>query len=1038
MDMHNFNIRLRSFQSKLGRKLFTVFVCCAILPLLILSSLTYILVARQIEDQARKKLQQEAKSFGLTIYDRLLLVEAQLQLLAVSAQNPSSIPDKLFGMSDGSFGANLDAIALIKPQSTPKVILGKMKSVPAFPTELWSHLSNGRSAVITEPYAGVEGSRVYLVRAISYQDQNDGVLLAEIKPKYIWSLGDANPLPPMTEFCVIDDQNTILMTTISFLDPKLKQLLSINKGTIFKSQKTDLEINNFLVCGWTLFLKTNFDTPGWKIILTQSRAEFFQPVYEFRFAFLLSILLTFWVILLISIHYIRKTLIPVEKLKMGTQRILKGEFDTPVDYYSKDEFDDLIYSFNQMSFELGRQVQALKIIARIGKETSGILDPKKLLEVELAIMEKELKFKRVLVCLADSDRQYLNCTAWFGWNASLDEQLATTRMAINQRFENDVLTKTFHGKKTVLWQRPETKNSLSEADRFFYELTEAKELFSVPIIYENQALGILVIESQDHQLLTEGEQQLIKGIAAQTASGIYNGIYFKKLQHSEERFRIVFDNIAAGMCLLDASGNIIKVNTRFGEILGYETDQLKGKNWQDISHPEDIGKTKDMIENLKSGFSMTELYEKRFIHRNSRIVPTLVSPSLVKDESDQPMYYILQIQDISKQKAAESEKKKIEQQLMQSHKMEAMGTLAGGIAHDFNNIISAIMGQVELGQLQVNDVAKVKERFDGVLQAAQRAKALVQQILTFSRRSDQQKTVINISVLVKEALDLLRASLPANIVIQSHLGAKESNIMADPNQIHQVIMNLGTNAYHAMDAKGGTLSVRLENICTDTFDSKGGTDLKDGKYVKISINDTGYGIAAENIKRIFDPYFKTKKKGKSTGLGLALVHGIIKEHQGSISVKSQIGEGTSFEILLPRLEGKAVSENTVSKSLESGKKRILFVDDEMIIIELGTDMLTHLGYQVESFQNPLKALSTLKAEPNRYDLVITDFNMPEMNGDVLAQEIEKFNPDLPVILCSGYQEWGNPKDTLPIVLKAVLHKPFTLSELTRTIRKVLA
>jgi PAS domain S-box-containing protein len=1040
MDMHYFNLRLHFLQSKLGRKLFTVSVCCAILPLLILATLTYILVAHQIEDQGRKELQRAAKSFGLTVYDRLLLVEAHLQLLAPSTQNPgNNIPDTRFKTLEDSFGANLNAIALVKPQTTPKVLFGKIKSVPSLPTELWSHISNGRSAVITEPYVGAKGSRVYLVRAISYQDQNDGVLLAEIKPKYIWSLGDANPLPPMTEFFVVDDHNTVLMTTIPFWDPKLKQLLSLNKGTAFESRKTGFEINNSLVCGWTLFLKANFYTPGWKILLTQSRTKFFQPLYEFRFAFLLSILLTLGGILWISIHYIRKTLILMEKLKMGTQRILKGEFDTPVDHYKKDEFDDLICSFNQMSFELGRQIQALKVIAKIGRETSGILDPKRLLEIELAIMKKELEFKRVLVCLVDSDRQNFNCTAWFGWNESADEQLAVTCIPIPRTVENGVIAKAFHEKKAAFWQRSEAKNDLSEVDQFFCKLSKAEALFCVPIIYKDQTLGLLMVESQDHKALTVNEQQLIKGIAAQTASGIYIGVYFNKLQHSEDRFRTVFDNIAAGMCLLDALGNIIKANTRFGEIIGYETEYLKRKNWRNISHPEDMDKTTILMENLKSGLTKTELYEKRFIHRDGRIVPTLVSPSLVKDESDQPMYYILQIQNLDKQKAAESEKRKIEHQLMQSQKMDAMGTLAGGIAHDFNNIISAIMGQVELGQLQVNDVAKVKERFDGVLQAAQRAKALVQQILMFCRRSDQKKEVTDITVLFKETLDLLRASLPANIVIESHLDAKESSVLADPNQIHQVIMNLGTNAYHAMDAKGGTLSVRLENICIDNLDFEGGTDLKKGKYVKITISDTGHGIAAENIKRIFDPYFTTQKKGKGAGLGLALVHGIVEEHQGSISVKSKIEEGTSFKILLPCLEESgAIPEDTASNGLESGKERILFIDDETIIIELGTDMLTHLGYWVESFQNPLKALSTLKSEPNRYDLVITDFNMPEMNGDVLAQEIEKLKPDLPVILCSGYQEWADPKENLPFSLKAVLHKPFTLSELTKTIRKVLA
>ena len=1037
--MHLFNFNLRLFQSKLGRKFFTIFVCCALLPILILSSLTYILVTHQLKDQTQKQLQRTAKSYGLTIYDRLLLVDTQLQLLAMSAQDPEITMDKLAILVDDSVSISLDAVALVKPQTAPQILFGEMTSIPSLPLNHWPHLATGRSSVFTQPYLGTEGSRVYMFRAVSNQNQKAGVLLAEINPKYIWSLGDANPLPSMTEFCVLNDQNNILISTISYLDPKLKQLLSINKKSIFQNKIPESITNDYMASSWTLFLKPSFNESGWRIILTQSNTEILQPIYEFRRAFLLSILLTFWIILLMSIRYIRKNLIPLKELEMGTQRILNGEFETPVDYHSGDEFDDLVYSFNQMSSELGWQVKALGVIAQIGKETSAILDSKELLEVELAIIEKQLTFSRVLVCLVDSDQRYLNCTAWFGWEPSAKEHLPKMRIDITRTSEEDIITETIINKKSICWQRPDPKEKISEMDRFFLRLTQNQMLFCVPIIYESKVLGLVVVESPESHPLTTGEQELIKGIAAQTASGIYNSVSFKKLQNSETRFRTVFDNTAAGMCLADAKDTIIKANTRFGDILGYQSDQLKGRNWQNICHPEDVEKAERIKNNLLSDSHLAELYEMRLIHYDHRIVSVLISTSLVTDDDNRPVYYISQILDLSKQKAVESEKKTIEQQLMQSQKMEAMGTLAGGIAHDFNNIISAIMGQVELGQLQVDQVTKVKERFDGIFKAAQRAKALVQQILMFSRRSEHQKNVICIATLIKEALDLLRASLPANIIIQSNLSCSKCNVLADPNQIHQVIMNLGTNAYHAMADKGGTLSMRLNIIHVGNTDSNGdGTNLKEGKYVKITISDTGYGISEKNLKRIFDPYFTTKKKGKGTGLGLAMVHGIVKAHQGAISVKSQVGKGSTFEILLPQLDGgNSVLEKITPQRLESGKERILFIDDETIIIELGTDMLTHLGYRVESFQDPLKALSSLKSEPNRYDLVITDFNMPKMNGDVLVQEIEKVKPDLPIILCSGYQEWSYPKENFPAALKAVLIKPFTLSELTKTIREAL-
>ncbi|MGD9211885.1 MAG: PAS domain S-box protein [Desulfobacteraceae bacterium] len=1038
--MRPFNFSIRLFKSKLGRKFFTVFVCCALLPILFLSSITYTLVTNQLEDQTHNQLQRAAKSFGLTIYDRLLLVDAQLQLLVRSTRDYIHRLDKFSETLDKSVWSNLDAVALVKPQGVQFSFLGRISFIPTFSTDVWSHLSSGYPTLITQPHTKFTGRKVYVVRAIFPNDPKAGILLAEIKPKYLWSLGDANPLPPMTEFCVTDSNNEFLINTISTANySQIKHLTRNKSGGMRQDQSEEDYRDDILVSQWTLFFKPKFLISGWKITLVQLNENIFKPVHEFKRVFLLSILLTFWIILLISIVYIRKSLIPLEKLREGTRRILQGKFDIPVEHRSGDEFDALIDSFNQMSCDLGRQVRGLRGIALIGRKTAGITDSHQLLDIELEIMEKELGFAGALVLLVGSSQQSLRCVSWYGWNESEDEQLKQVNIPIKALSQQDIPTRTMQAKEAAIWHRPDKgTTNLSELNIILLKLTDAQMLYCAPIIYENFALGLLIVESQKGQSISESDQELIKGIAAQTASGIYNSISFKKLRSSEERFRSLFDNAAAGMGLIDANGMIVKANTHLGEIVGYQAKQLHGSNWRSFSHPDDIDKTIEVSNILKAGKRPTELYEMRLIHQNGREVPVLISTSMVRDESSDSLFYISHVQDLSEQKAAEAEKKEIESKLIQSQKLEAMGTLAGGIAHDFNNIISALMGQAELGLLELDHTLKIKDRFDGILKAAHRAKALVQQILTFSRQSEQKKQVVQLSSLVKETMDLLGATLPANIIIDSNMLSDKDYILADPNKIHQVIMNLGTNAYQAMAETGGMLTVKLENICIDSSESGSNMDINSGNFVKVSVSDTGCGIDPETLKRIFDPYFTTKEKGKGTGLGLALVHGIIKEHGGSITVESQKGRGTTFIILLPQWEDEVVKENVSSEIQGGGTQRILFVDDEPVLIELASDLLTHLGYQIESCQNPMDALELLRSEPNRFDLVITDYNMPKMNGDKLACEIEKIKPDLPVILCSGYQEWRNPNDDLPKTLKAVLPKPFTLKELSGTINKALS
>jgi PAS domain S-box-containing protein len=393
--------------------------------------------------------------------------------------------------------------------------------------------------------------------------------------------------------------------------------------------------------------------------------------------------------------------------------------------------------------------------------------------------------------------------------------------------------------------------------------------------------------------------------------------------------------------------------------------------------------------------------------------------------------------DITELKLAEEEKRKLEEHLRQSEKMEAIGTLAGGIAHDFNNILGAVLGYTQLAQLDLPEGSPLHYKLDQVLKAGERAKDLVQQILAFSRQGEQEQRPIHIMPVVKEALKLIRASLPQSIEIKQYLGIKEDMILGDPTQIHQVIMNLCTNAAHAMPGGKGLIDIDLGEITLALEDLKAFPKLLPGPYLRLSVRDTGEGIDPTILPRIFDPFFTTKESGKGTGMGLAVVHGIVKSHKGEITVYSEPGIGTTFRVYLPQIQQTIISEGRIEEPLPTGKERILFVDDEPGIVESLVEMLKRLGYSLSSRVSSLEALEAFKAKPNHFDLVITDQTMPQMNGAELAREILKIRPDIPVILCSGFSEIITPEEALAIGVRKFLMKPVLMSELAVAIRKVL-
>ena len=375
--------------------------------------------------------------------------------------------------------------------------------------------------------------------------------------------------------------------------------------------------------------------------------------------------------------------------------------------------------------------------------------------------------------------------------------------------------------------------------------------------------------------------------------------------------------------------------------------------------------------------------------------------------------------------------------LEHAHKMESIGTLAGGIAHDFNNILSVILGYAEMAKDDCQPGSSISKDLDEVLGAGNRAKGLVQQILAFSRQDDMERTLIQPASIVQEVIQMLRSSLPTTIEITKDIDVVTGLVFVDPSQLSQILMNLCTNAFHAMEDTGGKLDISLKEVTLSDEDLIHEPGVKNGTFIQLSIADSGTGVAPNIKNKIFDPYFTTKETGKGTGMGLAMVHGIVKNYGGFITLYSELGAGTVFHVFLPTVEQEALTENKISNPLPMGKERILFVDDEELLATMGKSMLEKLGYHVTIRTSSLEALETFQDHPDQFDIVITDQTMPGMTGADLASKLMQIKPEIPIILCTGYSTIISEEKAKAMGIKEFAFKPLAKKDIAQLIRKVL-
>lgn len=508
----------------------------------------------------------------------------------------------------------------------------------------------------------------------------------------------------------------------------------------------------------------------------------------------------------------------------------------------------------------------------------------------------------------------------------------------------------------------------------------------------------------------------------------------EKLRRSHELFLTVLESIDAKIYVVDKeSCEILFMNQQMQQTFGGEL--AGGICWRDFhgqSGPcRSCQRTRasDDRENSGDGWVWEDFNPAtgRWYRNHQRIIKWV----------DQRLVRLHMATDISDQKRLEKEGKEYERRIQQLQKMEAIGTLAGGIAHDFNNILAAVFGYAELAILHSANLPVLHRNLGGILEAARRAKALVQQILLFGRQDEQELRPLQLRPLIREALKMLRSSLPTTIRIVTRLHGDFDNVLANPTQIHQILMNLCANAAQAMEDEGGVLTVGLSQVKLDEEAVRHHPGRRSGNYLKLRVQDTGRGIPADMIDKIYNPYFTTKAKGQGTGLGLSVVHGIVQSYAGIIEVGSELGRSTVFDIYLPAIHLAAVGEDRPLDRLPGGSEHILLVDDEPMLVEVLQGMLRLLGYRVTATTSSLNALRFLESDPSAFDLVITDMTMPEMTGDRLTAKMRAIRPELPVIICTGFNRRLNDNKPETFAVQAILMKPVEQPDLARTVREVL-
>jgi PAS domain S-box-containing protein len=686
------------------------------------------------------------------------------------------------------------------------------------------------------------------------------------------------------------------------------------------------------------------------------------------------------------------------------------------------------------------------LIQEIGRATSSILDIDKLINTLVHIMETHIDFDRGLIMLADKNKNRLFYIAGYGYNDEIEMFLRQSEFHLDNPRSQGVFIVAFKDRKPILVNDiAEIERTLSKRSQEFAKKMGVESLICVPIVYENESLGILAVDNlKSKRPLTTSDMNLLMGVASQTAVGITNAMSFQKTQESEKKYRELVENANSIIMRRDINGNITFFNEFAQKFFGYTEDEILGKSLEGTIFPENES-TRIYLESLLSQLNHTPqkpiINEKESVLRNGKKIWIAWTYRPIFD-SDKNLAEILCIgTDITELKQAELDKRNLEAQLQRAQKMEAIGTLAGGVAHDLNNILSGIVSYPELLLMDIPQDSPLRRPILTIQKAGERAAAIVQDLLTLARRGVVTTKVINLNSITSEYLkspefENLRIYHP-NVHVKTNFEPNLLNILGSPIHLSKTIMNLVSNAFEAI-TDTGKIGISTDNRYIDK--SLNGYDkIKEGDYVTLCVRDTGIGIPDEDIERIFEPFYTKKVMGKSgTGLGMAVVWGTVKDHKGYIDVRSTDGKGTEFILYFPVIRQDLTTDKPLlsMKDIMAKGESVLVVDDVEDQREIASGILTKLGYSVVSVSSGEEAVDYMKS--HSADLLVLDMIMdPGIDGLDTYKKILEIHPTQKAIITSGYSETERVKEAQKLGATSYVKKPYLLDKIGQVVRDEL-
>jgi len=1017
------------FENKFAKRIFLIFCGCTLVPLLVIFCIAYFQVRVNLKDQNFGRLEQTTKATAMSIYEKLLLLRSELRIQPEALKNTSEKP---FSLVEGpQHFINITTIHDLKTEFNDKI---SGISITKRFNSLKNWLNDGMPVLLTKSISKTI-SRIYMVTMMS---DEKGIIIAEINPAYLFGIDEINTLPPMTELTVFNGEGDILISSVDAVEPLtqvLNERISEDHMHRFFWKNAD---QHYYASRKALFMESRFKGASWEIVMSQHPSEIYAAMSGFKIIFPLLVLLSLLVVIWACIVFIRRNTEAVQILTNAAEEVAGGDFSHPIQISTKDEFEILGQTFNQMTTQLGHQFENISIQAGINKAATSSQQVEVFIQKSLAEVSQFVPFQKAIVVLSDSNHKYARYKLLGESTESASAQPSWRTILQDNESVVKILTGIFANGSTWMGKLNEFTEAFNlHNEDVILEIRGNAFCCGLSLLQNEQPIGAILLIGVEEPLV-ESRNEFFSTASVNLSIGIAKILSYIQFQKSQERFRATFKHAASGLLIFNTDGSIKQCNPFMSQILGYSLESLRSAIIHDLVYSSNTDNITDACQRILIEKATYELFEQEFRHKDGSKVWTLISLSIVRDESDEPLYFIALIQDITDLRQSVKEKRSLQEQLHQAQKMEAIGTLAGGIAHDFNNILAGILGYVELAKMETDSDAPIRGRLDKVESAALRAADLVLQILTFSRKGEQNLEHINLSPIIKEATKLLRATIPKNISLQLNIKEDAVKVMADVGQIHQIIMNLFTNAIHACEENGGRIEVMLESQVIPADNTHRNYDLESGNYLKLTVADTGCGIDQNKLEYIFDPFFTTKEQGKGTGLGLSVVHGIVKSHNGDIEVSSKPGKGTTFEIYLPVAEAKREDKSKKrNDDLPLGNERILFVDDEPMLSNVVEGLLTSLGYEVACFTDPNQALNQFSSDINKFDLVITDHGMPGISGLNLARKLTQQRSDLPVMLITGYIDQVDDEQLAKAGVQIMANKPLQLSQLAQHVRELL-